>query len=142
MQSILIKQKMCQIESQKINSGVTDILTKIRKKENTVIHCLFVTVVKVLTFSKKHLNIRVHSRFECLIGIYTQLFSYQTSSNKGWFRPWPVGIGLTLTCLKSKNVFSESFINIEWKEILTLKTNTNFVLNLTFISYTWWIQFT
>ena len=67
MQSILIKQKMCQIESQKINS-VTDILTKIRKKENTVIHSLFVTVVKVQTFSKKHLNIRVHSRFEFLIG--------------------------------------------------------------------------
>ena len=67
MQSILIKQKMCQIESQKINS-VTDILTKMRKKENTVIHSLFDTVVKVLTFSKKHLNIRVHSRFEFLIG--------------------------------------------------------------------------
>ena len=52
MQSILIKQKMRQIESQKINS-VTDILTKMRKKGNTFIHSLFVTVVKVLAFSKK-----------------------------------------------------------------------------------------
>ena len=67
MQYILIKQKMCQIESQKINS-VTVLQTKIRKKENTVIYSLFVTVVKVLTFSKKHLNIRVHSRFKSLIG--------------------------------------------------------------------------
>ena len=57
MQYILNKQKMCQIESLKINS-VTVLQTKIRKKENTVIYSLFVTVVKVLTFSKKHLNIR------------------------------------------------------------------------------------